>query len=118
MFKIFKNRICSFTFTLFILFFVQTIEGNTSFVKNKFQERVEITISTLEKNVAIKAVDRVIIKGVEEQDGIALGKAEKASAFSGSAFWGGIGILSLLTSLCTGDVLGAILSLWGIFVTL
>ncbi|ACS51757.1 hypothetical protein [Bartonella grahamii] len=118
MFKIFKNRVCSFTFTLFILFFVQTIEGNASFVKNQFQERVAVTISTLEKNVTIKAVDRAVIQGVEEQDGIALGKVEKTAAFSGAAFWGGIGILSLLASLCVGDVLGAVVSLWGIFTTL
>ncbi|WP_375637765.1 MULTISPECIES: hypothetical protein [unclassified Bartonella] len=118
MFKIFKNRVCSFTFTLFILFFVQTIAGNASFLKNQFQERMAITISTLEKNVAIKTVNRAVIQGVEEQDGIAVGKAEKAAAFSGSAFWGGVGILSLLASLCIGDVLGAVLSLWGIFVTL
>ncbi|WP_375659306.1 hypothetical protein [Bartonella sp. MR30HLJHH] len=122
MFKIFKNRVCSFTFTLFILFFVQTIEGNASFVKNQFQERVAVTISTLEKNVAIRAVDRAVdravIQGVEEQDAIALGKAEKTAAFSGAAFWGGIGIISLLASLCVGDVLGAVVSLWGIFTTL
>ncbi|WP_375678926.1 MULTISPECIES: hypothetical protein [unclassified Bartonella] len=118
MFKIFKNRVCSFTFTLFIIFFVQTIEGNASFVKNKVQEKMAITIPTLEKNVAIKAVDRVVIQGVEEQDVIALGKPEKAAAFSGSAFWGGIGILSLLASLCIGDVLGAVVSLFAIFSTL
>lgn len=47
MFKIFKNRVCSFTFTLFILFFVQIIEGNASFVKNQFQEVGIVT--TLEK---------------------------------------------------------------------
>ncbi len=43
MFKIFKNSVCSFTFTLLILFFVQIIEGNASFVKKQFQE-VEIVI--------------------------------------------------------------------------
>ncbi|WP_375624201.1 MULTISPECIES: hypothetical protein [unclassified Bartonella] len=118
MFKIFKNSVCSFTFTLFILFFVQTIQGNASFVKNQFQERMAVTISSLEKNVAVKAVDRAVSRGIEEQDGIALGKAEKASAFSGSAFWGGIGILALLASLCIGDVLGAVVSILGIFSTL
>ncbi|WP_375607363.1 MULTISPECIES: hypothetical protein [unclassified Bartonella] len=116
MFKIFKNRVCSFTFTLFILFFVQTIEGNASFVKNQFQEGG--IVSTLEKSAVVKAVDRVVIHNIEGQNEVALGKPEKAAAFSGSAFWGGIGILSLLASLCIGDVLGAVVSLFGIFITL
>ncbi|WP_375623880.1 MULTISPECIES: hypothetical protein [unclassified Bartonella] len=62
----FKNRVCSFTFTLFILFFVQTVEGNASFVNNKLQERMAITISTLEKNVSIKTLDIAVIQDVEE----------------------------------------------------
>ncbi|WP_419196327.1 hypothetical protein [Bartonella grahamii] len=77
-----------------------------------------VPISTLEKNVAIKAVDSAVIQGVEKQDGIAFGKAEKVSAFSGSAFWGEIGIFSLIASLCIGDVFGAVVSLLGIFSTL
>ncbi|WP_273719123.1 MULTISPECIES: hypothetical protein [Bartonella] len=118
MFKIFKNRVCSFTFTLFILFFVQIIEGNASFVKNQFQERMAVTVSTEDNNAVIKAADRAVIYGVEKQDGVSFGKVEKVSAFSGSAFWGGIGILSLLASLWGGDILGTVVSLLGIFSTL
>ncbi|WP_375703613.1 hypothetical protein [Bartonella sp. AD13SXNS] len=116
MFKIFKNRVCSFTFALFILFFVQTVEGNASFVKNQFQEGG--IVSTLEKSAVVKAVDRVVIHDLEGQNEVALGKAEKVAAFSASAFWDGIGVLLLLSALCTGDIIGTVVSLVGLFCTL
>ncbi|EJF84869.1 hypothetical protein [Bartonella rattimassiliensis] len=116
MFKLFKNRICSFIFTLFIIFFVQTVEGNASFVKNKFQG--EEIISTLEKSVVIKAEDRAVIYDLEGQNRFSFEKAEKVSAYSGSAFWGGIGIFSLLASLCVGDIFGTVVSILGILCTL
>ncbi|WP_273758655.1 hypothetical protein [Bartonella sp. AU55XJBT] len=117
MFKVFKNRVCSFTFTLLILFFVQIIEGNASFVKNQFQERMAVTVSTVDNNAVIKAVERAVIYGIEEQDGVAFGKIEKVSAYSGNVFWGGIGVFSLLASLCVGDIVGTFISLLGIFCT-
>ncbi|GAA5100887.1 hypothetical protein [Bartonella acomydis] len=116
MFKIFKNRVCSFVFTLFILFFVQTVEGNANFVKNQFHE--EEIISTLEKNVVIKAEDRAIIYDIGKQNEFSFEKSEKVAAFSGSAFWGGIGVVSFLISLCVGDFIGAVVSLLGMFCTL
>lgn len=118
MFKIFKNRVCSFTFTLLILFFVQIIEGNASFVKNQFQESTAVIVSTAENNAVIKVVDSAIIYGVGEQNSVAFGRAEKVSAYSGSAFWGGIGIVSLLASLCCGDIVGAVVSILGMLCTL
>ncbi|WP_208436236.1 hypothetical protein [Bartonella phoceensis] len=116
MFKIFENHVCSFIFTVFILFFVQTLEGNASFVKNQFQE--SRIVSTLEKSVVIEALDRDVIHNLEGQNEFTFGKVEKVSAFSGTAFWGGIGVLSLLASLCVGDMVGAVVSLLGMFCTL
>ncbi|WP_142417048.1 hypothetical protein [Bartonella massiliensis] len=119
MFKIFKNRVCSFSVTLFILFFIQTVEGNASFEKTQFPEEMASTVSIAEKNAVIKAADKaVIIYSVEAQDGVALEKVEKVSAYSGVAFWRGIGIFSLLASLCVGDIVGSVISLLGIFCTL
>ncbi|WP_212113022.1 hypothetical protein [Bartonella queenslandensis] len=118
MFKIFKNRVCSFTFTLLILFFVQIIEGNASFVKNQFQEKMVVNASIARNNAVIKGVDRAVVYGVEKQGSVAFGRAEKVSAYSGSAFWGGIGIVSLLVSLCCGDIVGAVVSILGMLCTL
>ncbi|MBB4076795.1 hypothetical protein GGR08_001104 [Bartonella fuyuanensis] len=116
MFKIFKNRVGSFVFTVFILFFIQTVEGNASFVKNRFQEWE--TASTLEKSVIIEVGDRAVIHDLEEKKGFALRKVEKVAMFSASAFWGGIGIVSLLSALCVGDIFSAVVSLLGLFYTL
>ncbi|EJF82261.1 hypothetical protein MCU_01581 [Bartonella elizabethae Re6043vi] len=118
MFKIFKNRVCSFTFTLLILFFVQIIEGNASFVKDQFQGRLTVAVSKEENNAVIKVLDRAAIYSFEEQDGVAFGRAEKVSAYSGNIFWGGIGVFSLFASLCVGDIVGTVVSLLGIFCTL
>lgn len=107
-----------FTYFYNIYFFVQIIEGNASFVKNQFQERMVVTVSTAENNAVVKVVDGAVIYGVGEQDGVAFRRAEKVSAYSGSVFWGGIGIFSLLASLCVGDILGTVVSLLGIFCTL
>ncbi len=46
-------------------FFIQIIEGNASFVKDKFQERMAVTASIAENNAVIKVVNRAVIYGVE-----------------------------------------------------
>ncbi len=92
------------------------MEGNASLVKNQFQEgRI---ISTLEKSIVIEALDRAVIHDLAGQNRFAFGKVEKVSVFSGSAFWGGIGIVSLFASLCVGDFVSAVVSLVGLFCTL
>ncbi|UNF28691.1 hypothetical protein [Bartonella krasnovii] len=72
MFKIFESRVCSFIFTLFILFFVQTVEGNASFVQNQFRE--EGIVATLEKRVVTQAVDKAVIYDIEGQNGFSFVK--------------------------------------------
>ncbi|WP_348602659.1 hypothetical protein [Bartonella tribocorum] len=77
-----------------------------------------VTVFTADNNAVIKAADRAVIYGAEEQEGVPFGKVEKVSAFSGSAFWGGIGVVSLLAALCCGDIIGTVVSLVGILCTL
>ncbi|WP_208442334.1 hypothetical protein [Bartonella raoultii] len=156
MFKIFENRVCSFIFTLFILFFVQTMEGNASLVQNQFQgvgisATLEKIVETLEKRVITETVDKAVIHDVEGQKGlsfvkgimgIGIGKDQdkdkdqdqgkdqgkdhskrKCNFFSGFNFgivngfnvlWAGACSLSLVVSLCVGDVMGAAASFLGI----
>ncbi|WP_273789414.1 hypothetical protein [Bartonella sp. ML70XJBT] len=113
MFKIFENRVRSIIFTLFILFFIQTVEGNASFVQNQIQEVGIVTI--LEKNVVIEAVDRAVIHDVGGQDGLSFGKVEKVSAISDAAFWRRIGIKAAFSSLSVGDFIGAFLAIFRLF---
>ncbi|WP_144756215.1 hypothetical protein [Bartonella saheliensis] len=150
MFKIFENRVCSFIFTLFILFFVQTMEGNASLVQNQFQgvgisATLEKIVETLEKRVITETVDKAVIHDVEGQKGLSFVKGimgigkdkdkdkdqdqgkdqgkRKYNFFSGFNFdmvngfnvlWAGACSLSLVVSLCVGDVMGAAASFLGI----
>ncbi|WP_208441816.1 hypothetical protein [Bartonella raoultii] len=142
MFKIFENRVCSFIFTLFILFFVQTVEGNASFVQNQFQEvgisaTLEKIVATLEKSVVTETVDKTVIRDVEGQKGLSfvkgiLGKGknpgkdpgkDKGSRFSGYKFdvskgcavlWGGACVAGLVASICVGEFVTALASLAGL----
>ncbi|QEE12588.1 hypothetical protein [Bartonella krasnovii] len=113
MFKIFENRVYSIIFTLFILFFIQTVEGNAGFVQNQFQEVG--TVAILEKNVVVEAVDKAVIHDVEGQDGFAFGKAEKVSAISDAAFWRKICVKAVFSSLSVGDFIGAFLAIFRLF---
>ncbi|WP_455465738.1 hypothetical protein [Bartonella sp. B39] len=108
MFKIFKNRMFLYVFTAFILFSVQTVDGNASIVTARFQEGKIV----LGKNTVMETVDKAVIRDDEGQGGLAFGKIEKVSLFT--AFWGSVDILSLLSSLLscsTPTALIAIISL-------
>ncbi|MBB5073931.1 hypothetical protein HNQ69_001064 [Bartonella callosciuri] len=107
MFKIFKNRVFLFVFKLFIIFFLQTVESQSSVVNVQFQEKG--IVETFEKNTIMAPTDMAVIRDTDVQDGFAFGKTEQISLFS--AFWSGFGIVALLASLSTGNIPGAVLSI-------
>ncbi|BBL53741.1 hypothetical protein MF1_09990 [Bartonella quintana] len=113
MFKLFKNRILSFFFTSFILFFAQTLESNAHRVEDRFQEGMIVVVSG--KNTVMKLVDMPVIgdAGGHGEDELAFGKVEKVSLFN--VLWGGVGIVSLLASLCTANICGVVVSIMALF---
>ncbi|WP_175869021.1 hypothetical protein [Bartonella gabonensis] len=132
MFKIFKNRVFSFTFTLLILFFVQIIEENASFVQNQFQE-VGI-VATLEKNIVTEAVGRAVIHDIEKQNGfylvkgIGIGKNKGNDKGNNNGSYGfgldfvdgvavmvgGLWLTGFIVSACIGNIIGTTVSLLGV----
>ncbi|WP_273755348.1 hypothetical protein [Bartonella sp. MM73XJBT.G] len=144
MLKIFENRVCSFIFTLFMLFFVQTVEGNAGFVQNHFQEvgissTLEKIVATLEKRIVTEAVDKAVIHDVEGQNGLSFVKGivgknpgkdpgkdhgkKKGSLFSGFEFdigkgcavlLGGACVVGLVASICIGEFVTALASVAGL----
>ncbi|EJF86564.1 hypothetical protein ME1_01402 [Bartonella vinsonii subsp. arupensis OK-94-513] len=122
MFKVFKNRMYLYIFTAFILCFIQTIESHGNIIKNRFQEQERAPIAVIAatgKNTVIeavevvKAIDMAVVRDSEGQDGLAFGKTEKVSLFT--AFWGGVGFISVLSSLLSSDLIGVVASLIGLF---
>ncbi|MCZ2159083.1 hypothetical protein NPX99_07425 [Bartonella sp. 220] len=122
MFKVFKNRTRLYIFTAFILCLLQTIESYGNITKNHFQAQEGAPVAAIAatgKNTAleavevVKAIDMAVIRDAEEQDGLAFGKIEKVSLFA--AFWGGVGFISVLSSLLSSDLIGVVASLLGLF---
>ncbi|EJF83302.1 hypothetical protein [Candidatus Bartonella washoeensis] len=111
MFKIFQNRLCLCVLTAFILCFVQTVESYANSTKERFQEVAPFAVVVANgKNIV--PVDMAVIHDVEGQDGLAFGKTEKVSFFT--AFWGGVGFISVLSSLLSSDLIGIVASLIGL----
>ncbi|VEJ45849.1 hypothetical protein [Bartonella vinsonii] len=122
MFKVFKNRMCLYIFTAFIFCLLQTIESYGNLTKNHFQAQEGAPVAAIAatgKNTAleavevVKAIDMAVIRDAEGQDGLAFVKAGKMPLFT--AFWGGVGFISILSSLLSSDFVGVIASLLGLF---
>ncbi|GAA5109132.1 hypothetical protein [Bartonella jaculi] len=110
MFKIFKNRMWLYIFTGLILCFLPTVESHANIIKDRFQEGESVAAITSGKNRVVEEVDMAVIHGAEEQGGwLALGKIERVSLFA--AFWGGVGIIYLFSSLATGNISGVVVSI-------
>ncbi|WP_455476371.1 hypothetical protein [Bartonella sp. B17] len=74
-------------------------------MRAQFQEETVLALS--EKNAVMRArdMDMAVIRDTGEQDGLAFGKVEKVSLFKQYAgVWGGVGVVSLLTTLLVGDL--------------
>ncbi|WP_455473894.1 hypothetical protein [Bartonella sp. B30(2025)] len=110
MLKLFKNSIYSCIFASCILFFAHTINSNANVIKAQLQEEIAKTVSG--KNAVMRAEDIAVIFDTEKQEKLALGQVEKVAFFNEYAgVWGGVGIISLLTTLLTGDFPNILLSL-------
>lgn len=110
MFKVFKNRLCPYIFTAFILCFAQIMESHAGIVQAQFQERG--TVVALEKNTMIATVDMAVVRDMEKQEGLAFVKSGKASLFT--AVWDTVSVISLLASLITGSISGIVVSFVGL----
>ncbi|MGF7158182.1 hypothetical protein [Bartonella heixiaziensis] len=107
MFKVFKNCLYLCAFTVFIICFSQNIEGNTNSMEDQFREG--ILVIAPERDTVAKAVDLAVIRDTEEQGELAFGKVERVSCFE--MFWGGLSIISLLSSFAAADILGVVVSI-------
>ncbi|EJF78801.1 Uncharacterised protein [Candidatus Bartonella washoeensis] len=111
MFKIFKNHVCLYVLTAFIICFVQTVESHAESTEDRFQEVAPFAV-VVAKGKNIVPVDMAIIRGAGGQDEFAFGKTEKVSYFK--AFWGCVGFISVLSSLLSSDLIGVVASLIGL----
>ncbi|WP_019220134.1 hypothetical protein [Bartonella florencae] len=111
MFKIFKNRVYSLFFTVFILFFVQTVEGNASFVKDQFQRGG--ILATREKTVVIEAVDELLAHKFEGESAFDFVKVKRRSVFL--SFWDGLGMITFIAALYSFYILGMYCSIFCFF---
>ncbi|MET3560640.1 hypothetical protein ABID39_001348 [Bartonella japonica] len=110
MFKVFRNRLCPYIFTAFILYLAQTIESYAGIVQAQFQERGAVV--ALEKNTMMPTVDIAVVRDIERKDGLAFVKSGKASLFT--LVWDTVSVISLLASLATGSILGGVISFVGL----